>query len=90
MNMKTRNKNRDAFRQRLKSTDWDQSIMAAVDTTRKQRHKARMKLVALFSLLFIASFSVGAALIAEENASAQMYTMIEQLTGESFTGPFLE
>lgn len=82
--------NNDAFRQRLQSSNWDQSIMSAVDTTRKQRQKTRIRLVAAFSLLFIASFSIGAALIAEENANAQMYTMIEQLTAESITGPFLE
>lgn len=82
--------NNDAFRQRLQSPNWDQSIMSAVDTTRKQRQKTRLRLVAAFSLLFIASFSIGAALIVEENANAQMYTMIEQLTAESITGPFLE
>lgn len=90
MEKKTHRKNSEAFRQRLKSADWDQAILSAVDNTRKQRHKTRVKLVAAFSLLFIASFSIGAALIAEENANAQMYTMIEQLTAESITGPFLE
>jgi|GEM_PF-4188962 len=82
--------NNDAFRQRLQSSNWDQSIMSAVDTTRRQRRKRRIAIVMAFSLLFIASFSIGALVVAEENASAQLYTMIEQLTAESFTGPFLE
>ena len=82
--------NNDAFRQRLQSSNWDQSIMSAVDTTCRQRRKRRIAIVMAFSLLFIASFSIGALVVAEENASAQLYTMIEQLTAESFTGPFLE
>ncbi|MFO1472700.1 MAG: hypothetical protein U1F27_16885 [Turneriella sp.] len=90
MDKKTHRQNADAFRQRLKSADWDQAIMSAVDTTRKQRHKTRVKLVAAFSLLLIASFSIGAALIVEENASQQMYTMIEQLATDNFAGPFFE
>ncbi len=82
--------NNDAFRQRLQSSNWDQSIMSAVDTTRKHRQKTRNRIVAAFSLLLVASFSIGAFVVAEENASAQMYTMLEQLTNESLPGSFFE
>lgn len=90
MDKKTHRKSGEAFRQRLKSADWDQAIMSAVDNTLRERRKTRVRLVAVFSLLFIASFSIGAALISEENASQQMYTMIEQLTTDNFAGPFFE
>ncbi len=90
MDKKTHRQNSEAFRQRLKSGDWDQAIMAAVDTTRKQRRKTRVTLAVSTSLFFIVTFSAGAAFVAEENASAQMYTMIEQLAGDGFSGPFLE
>ena len=90
MHKKTHRKNGEAFRQRLTSADWDQAIMSAVDNTRKERRKTRVRLAAAFSLLIIASISIGAALIAEENASQQMYTMIEQLTTDNFAGPFFE
>ena len=80
----------EAIRQRLHSSEWNQSIGVAVDNARKQRRKRRIAIVTAFSLLIVASFSIGAFVVAEENASAQMYTMLEQLTNESLPGSFLE
>lgn len=80
----------DAFQERLHSTDWDKAIVAGVETTRRQRKTIRLRITAVLSLLLVATVSVGVVIIEEENARAQMYTMIEQFTSGNFAGAIFE
>lgn len=90
MKQKRTDAQRDAFDRRLKSHEWDAAILAGVETRRKERRSTRFKIAAIISAIAISAFSATALLVEEQNAQAQMVTMLEQFTSSNFAGQLFE
>ncbi|MFO1527659.1 MAG: hypothetical protein U1F16_16935 [Turneriella sp.] len=73
----------EAFEKRLKSDEWNKRICCSVLNVRKERHSFRLRALAFAGFLVISALSVTTLVLEEQNADAQVITMLEQFTSDN-------